>query len=78
MVILQVPDAVAERKRVTGMGVRAVAQKDLPEYRYTHFHPSDTSGVLLSIDQTIAPKGVDPKLWWPPAEKDSSEFSRAV
>ncbi len=46
-------------------GVRAVAHKDLPEYQYTHFHPSDTSGVLLSIDQTIAPKGVDPKLWWP-------------
>ena len=25
--------------------------------------------MLLSIDQTIAPAGVDPKLWWPPAEK---------
>lgn len=69
MVILQVADAVAERKRVTALGVRAVAQKDLPEYQYTHFHPSDTSGVLLSIDQTIAPAGTDPKLWWPPAEK---------
>lgn len=69
MVILQVPDAVAERQRVMALGVRAVAQKDLPEYQYTHFHPSDTSGVLLSLDQTIAPKGVDPKLWWPPAEK---------
>jgi len=69
MVILQVDDAVAERKRVTELGVRAVAQKDLPEYQYTHFHPSDTSGVLLSIDQTNAPAGTDPKLWWPPAEK---------
>lgn len=70
MVIIQVPDAAAERKRVTDMGVRAVAQKDLPEYQYTHFHPSDTSGVLLSLDTTFAPKGVDPALWWPPAEKD--------
>ena len=57
MVILQVPDAAAERKRVTALGVRAVAQKDLPEYQYTHFHPSDTAGVLLSLDTTFAPHG---------------------
>lgn len=77
MMILQVADAVAERQRVTELGVRAVAQKDLPEYQYTHFHPSDTSGVLLSIDQTNAPKGVDPKLWWPPAEKDWLKHARS-
>ena len=70
MVIIQVPDAKAERARVTGLGVRAVAQKDLPEYNYTHFHPSDTSGVLLSLDTTFAPPGVEPALWWPPAAKD--------
>ena len=70
MVILQVPDAVKERERITALGVRAVEKKDLPEYKYTHFHPSDTAGVLLSIDQTVAPAGVDPKLWWPPAAKD--------
>ena len=70
MVIIQVDDAKAERKRVTDLGIRAVAQKDLPEYNYTHFHPSDTAGVLLSLDTTFAPKGVDSALWWPPAEKD--------
>lgn len=70
MVILQVPDAVKERERITALGIRAVEKKDLPEYKYTHFHPSDTAGVLLSIDQTIAPSGVDPALWWPPAAKD--------
>lgn len=77
MVILQVSDALAERKRVTGMGIRAVAQKDLPEYQYTHFHPSDTTGVLLSLDTTFAPKGVDPALWWPPAEKDWLKRARS-
>lgn len=77
MVILQVPDAVAERQRVTGLGIRAVAQKDLPEYQYTHFHPSDTTGVLLSIDTTFAPPGVDPALWWPPAEKDWVKHARS-
>ena len=77
MVIIQVDDAQAERKRVTDLGIRAVAQKDLPEYQYTHFHPADTSGVLLSIDQTIAPAGVDPKLWWPPAEKGWLKHARS-
>jgi hypothetical protein len=77
MVILQVADAVAERKRVTDLGVRAVAQKDLADYRYTHFHPSDTSGVLLSIDQTVAPAGSDPALWWPPAEKGWVKHARS-
>ena len=77
MVILQVADAAAERKRVTDLGVRAVAQKDLPEYQYTHFHPSDTTGVLLSLDTTFAPKGVAPTLWWPPAEKGWLKHSRS-
>ena len=77
MVILQVDDAAAERKRVTELGVRAVAQKDLPEYRYTHFHPSDTSGVLLSLDQTVAPAGTAPELWWPPAEKGWLKHARS-
>ena len=77
MVILQVPDAAAERKRVTDLGVRAVAQKDLPEYQYTHFHSSDTTGVLLSLDTTFAPAGVDPALWWPPAEKGWLKHARS-
>ena len=69
MVILQVPDAIKERERITALGVRAVEKKDTAEYKYTHFHPSDTAGVLLSIDQTVAPAGTDAKLWWPPASK---------
>jgi catechol 2,3-dioxygenase-like lactoylglutathione lyase family enzyme len=77
MVIIQVDDAKAERKRVTDLGIRAVAQKDLPEYNYTHFHPADTCGVLLSLDTTFAPKGVDPALWWPPAEKDWLKHARS-
>jgi hypothetical protein len=77
MVILQVPDAVRERERITALGVRAVEKKDLAEYKYTHFHPSDTAGVLLSIDQTVAPAGVDPKLWWPPASKDWRAHAKA-
>jgi hypothetical protein len=77
MVILQVPDAVKERERIAALGVRAVEKKDLAEYKYTHFHPSDTAGVLLSIDQTVAPAGTDPKLWWPPASKDWLPHARS-
>ena len=77
MVILQVADAVAERQRVTALGIRAVEQKDQPDYKYTHFHPSDTAGVLLSIDQAIAPAGTDPALWWPPAAKDWKKHARS-
>jgi Glyoxalase-like domain len=76
MVIIQVPDAIKERERITALGVRAVEQKDMAEYKYTHFHPVDTAGVLLSIDQTIAPPGVEPGLWWPPAEKDWLKHAR--
>jgi len=77
MVILQVADAVKERARVTALGVRAVEEKDSAGYKYTHFHPSDTGGVLLSLDQTIAPDGTDPGLWWPPAEKDWLKHARS-
>ena len=52
MVILQTDDALAERTRVSAMGVRSVATSDRNHYRYTHFHPADTQGILLSIDST--------------------------
>lgn len=77
MAIIQVPDAAAERGRVTGMGIRAIAQKDLPDHLYTQFHPSDTAGVLLSLDTVFAPKGADPALLWPPAGKDWLKHARA-
>ncbi|MBS0526853.1 MAG: VOC family protein [Proteobacteria bacterium] len=77
MVILQVPDAIRERERITALGVRAVEKKDTAEYKYTHFHPSDTAGVLLSIDQTVAPAGTDAKLWWPPASRDWLPHSKS-
>jgi hypothetical protein len=77
MVIIQVGDAAKERARVTNLGVRAVEQKDTPGYVYTHFHPSDTAGVLLSLDQANAPAGTDHALWWPPAETDWVKHARS-
>lgn len=54
MVILQCADALAERRRIQALGVRAVATADRENYRYTHFHPADTGGILLSVDSVDA------------------------
>ena len=67
MLILQSPDAAAERARVAALGVRVVDDIDRPDYRAAHFHPGDFGGVLTSIDQQrtaadyLEPLGD----WWP-------------
>lgn len=50
MVILQDDDALAHRARLEAAGVRVIAKSGAGRYRYTHFHPGDCAGVLLSID----------------------------
>ncbi len=71
MVLLQCADALAERERISGLGIRSVFTLDNPEYRCTHFHPRDTGGVLLSVD-SVAP-GADPAermCMWEPGGPD--------
>jgi catechol 2,3-dioxygenase-like lactoylglutathione lyase family enzyme len=51
MVIVQAPDAEAERARLVAEGVRVVDDIDTPTYRCAHFHPADFGGFLASIDQ---------------------------
>ncbi|HUN52497.1 MAG TPA: VOC family protein [Candidatus Sulfotelmatobacter sp.] len=71
MVILQCAEALAERKRILGMGVRSVATAERGDYFYTQFHPQDTGGILLTVD-SVTP-GAD---WqaefceWAPAGPD--------
>src|SRR5215472_1993792 len=50
MVILQDADALGHRARLEALGVRVIARSPDRTYRYTHFHPGDCAGVLLSID----------------------------
>jgi len=68
MVILQDADAEAHRQRLESDGVRVIAKSGGGRYRYTHFHPADCAGVLLSIDSV---DGDDdwraPMSDWPPA-----------
>ncbi len=50
MLLLQAADAVAERDRITGLGVRDVWRHDDAACQATHFHPADVPGAILSID----------------------------
>lgn len=70
MLIFEVPDALSYRTRLTDGGVRIVAQQTTGRYAFTHFHPKDFDGVLVSVDTAG-----DGSAWrdrfgiWPPAGK---------
>jgi catechol 2,3-dioxygenase-like lactoylglutathione lyase family enzyme len=71
MVILQAPDAEAERDRLAALGVRVVDGIETPDYRAAHFHPADFGGVLVSIDQQrTAADYLDSQGDWFPAGPD--------
>ena len=71
MVILQDADALAHRARLEAMGARVIAKSPDRTYRYTHFHPGDCAGVLMSIDSVEGDFGWrEPKSEWPPAGPD--------
>jgi hypothetical protein len=72
MVILQEADALPHRARVAALGARVIAATpETSRYCYTHFHPADCSGVLLSIDSYAGdPDWQAPMSEWPPAGPD--------
>jgi hypothetical protein len=53
MVILQVDDLTAARTRVHDAGARVVDQIDRDGAAFTHIHPKDIGGAILSIDRMI-------------------------
>jgi hypothetical protein len=53
MVILQTEDLAAARARVKEAGVRIVDQFDGDGVAFTHLHPKDLGGAILSIDAMI-------------------------
>jgi hypothetical protein len=55
MVIFQLADLDAARKRAEAMGVRVVWQLDLPDISGTHLHPADTRGAIVSLDRADPP-----------------------
>ena len=78
MVILQDADALAHRARIEAMGVRVIARSPSETYRYTHFHPADCAGVLMSIDSVEGDAAWrEPKSEWPPAGPDWRDHQSA-
>jgi hypothetical protein len=68
MVILQDADALPHRERLERQNIRVIATSRGDDYRYTHFHPGDCAGVLMSIDSVVDDAGWrEPKSNWPPA-----------
>ncbi len=51
MAIFQTDDLPAARARVAAEGVRVVDQIDRPKASFTHLHPRDTGGAIVSIDR---------------------------
>src|SRR5580693_8727362 len=68
MVIMQDADALPHRARLEGQGIRVIATSRTPGYCYTHFHPGDCAGVLMSIDSVDGDAAwAEPRSDWPPA-----------
>jgi hypothetical protein len=78
MVILQSEDALAHRARLEALGVRVIARSDRPAYAFTHFHPGDCAGVLLSIDSVGGGDPAEPMSDWPPAGPDWREHPSSL
>ena len=53
MVILQVDDLAEARARVHDAGARIVDQTDKDGAAFTHIHPKDVGGAILSLDHMI-------------------------
>jgi len=58
MVILQVDDLAEARARVRDVGARVVDQTDKDGASFTHIHPKDVGGAILSLDH------MNPKERW--------------
>lgn len=55
MLMFDVPDIGAARRRAAGLGVRSVWEIDLPDISGTHLHPRDMGAAIVSIDQPRPP-----------------------
>ena len=79
MVILQDDDCFAHRERLKADGVRVIATAPERRYRFTHYHPADCAGILLSIDSVEGDAGWrESKSDWPPAGRDWRDFQSEV
>lgn len=53
MLIFQLDDLDAARRRAEALGVRTVWSIDLPDISGTHLHPGDIGGTIVSLDRPL-------------------------
>jgi len=70
MVIFQVPDLAAARRRVDAASIRVVWEGSVPGIRGMHLHPADIGGAIVSLDEA------EPADGWPWAGPDWREHVR--
>jgi hypothetical protein len=75
MVILQTERLVEARDRVVAAGARIVDRKDGDGVAFTHLHPRDVGGAILSIDYMDPPDRWD---WGGPGWRDHVDAARAL
>lgn len=67
MAIFQTDDLDAARAKIAAAGVRVVDQVDRPKASFTHLHPKDTGGAIVSVDRMDPPEHWE---WGGPAWRD--------
>ncbi|MFZ5721026.1 MAG: VOC family protein [Pseudomonadota bacterium] len=75
MAIFQTDDLAGARARVAAQGVRVVDQIDRPKASFTHLHPKDTGGAIVSIDAMDPPEHWE---WGGPNWRDQVRTDVAV
>lgn len=75
MVILQTDALCADRARLARLGVRIVADIQLPDMHALHLHPKDTGGAMLSLD---APQPLASWRWGGPRWPHDADRSKRI
>jgi len=70
MVIFQVPDLAAARRRVDAASMRVVWEGSVPGIRGMHLHPADIGGAIVSLDEA------EPADGWPWAGPEWRDHAR--
>ncbi len=78
MVILQSQESLEHRARLAAAGVRVIAASPPARYRFTHFHPADCAGVLLSIDSVTGEDWRETFCDWPAAGPNWRRFQSEI
>jgi len=75
MAIFQTDDLAAARARIAAAGIRVVDQRDHKGASFTHLHPKDVPGAIVSVDAMEPPERWE---WGGPAWRDHVKTDTAI